>query len=72
MDCSGRTRTPESLQREAEDDAANRRISMRVFALPEAIEKRIEAQLFLGGGVEAERRLLEALRAPGADKPAGE
>jgi hypothetical protein len=57
-----RTRLPEQLQRDALDSAANRRISMRIFALPSVIERQIEGQFFLGGGVEAEQRLAETLR----------
>lgn len=56
-----RTRLPEMLQRAAEDDAANRRISMRLFALPAAIERQIEGHFYLGAGLDGERRLLDAL-----------
>lgn len=56
-----RTRLPEQLRRDAEDAAANRRISMRIFALPAATERRIEGQFYLGAGVDGERRLMEAL-----------
>lgn len=47
----------------SEDEAANRRISMRLFALPVVIERQLGMQFYLGGGVEAERRLLDDLRA---------
>lgn len=56
------TRTPEQLERDALDAAANRRLSARLFALPVHIEREIGMQFFLGGGVEAEQRLDVALR----------
>jgi hypothetical protein len=60
-----RTRTPGLLKHDAADDAANRRISMRLFALPSAIERELGGHFFLGSGAAGEREMLAALRALG-------
>jgi hypothetical protein len=49
------------------DCAADRRISVRLFALPVHVERAIGGHLFLGGGVDGERRLHEALAGLPAD-----
>lgn len=55
--------------RSAEDTAADKRISMRLFALPTAIEKQIDGHLYMGTGVAGERALLAALAAHPASLP---
>lgn len=45
----------------AGDDAANRRISALVFALPIALERELGGHFYLGAGADGERRLAEAL-----------